>query len=83
MRVAETGEWAYGTGGGAMLKAGYGMPESATFYVSAHGPMHASLLCREWARRMAVATSRLRHPVIGGIQDPPLDVIAIQSQQLV
>ena len=27
--------------------------------------------------------SALRHPVIGGIQDPSLDVIAIQSQQLV
>ena len=27
--------------------------------------------------------SDLRHAGIGGIQDPPLDVIAIQSQQLV
>eukprot|EP00973_Karenia_brevis_P012783 1736635-Karenia_brevis.AAC.1 len=27
--------------------------------------------------------SVLWHAVIGGIQDPPLDVIAIQSQQLV
>ena len=41
----------------AAFSAFFGIPETSTFYISAHGAVEAALLCREWARRMAYAFS--------------------------